>query len=99
MGEVFDQMHYDEGEDKLRIKRVQNVDAILEANKRQFEVDNKRYGKGDFHHVARIPMVAIENYCRTKGIKVEEFMNNEKLFHAFLNDPDNRMFRTKGGTI
>ena len=91
--------HYDEGTDTLRIQKVEDVSAVLEQNKRQFDVDNKSFKSDAFNHVARIPLSAIEQYCQLKGIKFEEFMNNEKLFKAFLNDPDNRLFRTKPGRV
>lgn len=90
--------HYDEMQDTLTIHRVEDVGAVLDANKRQFDPDNKHY-KENFNHVARIPLIVLEKYCKDKGIKYEEFINSEKLFKRFLNDPDNKFFRTKPGRI
>ncbi len=94
-----EKVHYDELTDTLRIMRVEDVSAVIEANKRQFDVDNKRHNSETFNHYARIPMSAIEQYCQRKGIKFQEFMNDDKFFRAFLNDPDNRLFRTKPGRV
>ena len=91
--------HYDELTDTLRIKRVEDVSSVLEANKRQFDVDDKSYKHDALNHVARIPLSAIEQYCQQKGIKYEEFMRDERMFRQFLNDPDNRLFRTKPGRV
>lgn len=92
-------LHYDEMADRLTIQTVQDVQPILEANKRQYDVDNKRHASETMNQVARIPLVAIEKYCNDKGIKYDEFMSSQKLFRAFLNDPENRLFRTKPGRI
>ena len=91
--------HYDSLADRLIVKRTEDVTPILEANKRQFDVDNKRHKSEAMNHVARIPTIAIEQYCKRKGLSYETFMRDEKLFRAFLNDPDNRLFRTKPGRI
>ena len=94
----MEKSHYDHDTGTLVIRRTEDVSSVLEANKRAFDVDDRRY-KHTFNHAARIPLSAIEQYCQQNGIKYAEFMNSEKLFKAFLNDPDNRAFRTKPGRI
>jgi hypothetical protein len=87
--------HYDESSDKLIIERIQDVEPILESNKRA--MNNACAGwKGEFHRVASIPLVIIEKYKNEKGI---DLMNDKEALNSFLNDRDNRCFRTKPGKI
>jgi hypothetical protein len=87
---------WDEPEERLVIQRVQDVEPILEANKRAFDVDDKRFKSEAMNHVARIPMVVIEKVKAETGV---DLLNDEKALRAFLNDPDNRFLRTKPGKI
>lgn len=91
---------YEEKEDKLIIERVQDVEPIIEANKRAFNdaPETGRYS-GDMHHVAQIPMVVIEDYCKKKGLDFHTFMADKKEWKRFLNDPDHRAFRTRPGRV
>lgn len=88
--------HYDEMEDRLTIQTIQDVEPILEANKRQFDVDDKRYKHETMNHVARIPMVLIEKVRREQGI---DLMHDEAALKRFLNDPENKFLRTKPGKL
>jgi hypothetical protein len=89
---------YDPLEDKLIVKRSADLSDVIEANKKMYDVDNKRYTE-TFNHVARVPLIAIEQWAKSKGIKYNDVMNDDKLFKKFLNDPDNRFFRTKPGRV
>jgi len=85
--------HYDEGEDRLTIKRVQDVEPILEANKRAFNLGHVQ--PGPVRLAARIPTIVIESYLQC-GI---DLINDESAMKKFLNDPDNRYFRTMPGKV
>ena len=91
--------HYDDSEDKLIIETLQDVEPILNANKRQYDVDNRRFKSETLNHVARIPLVVIEKWCREKGMSYETFMADTEMLKRFLNDPDNKFLRTKPGKI
>jgi len=93
---MFEKLHYDETEERMYIQTVQDVEPILEANKRQFEVDDKRFKSETMNHVARIPMVLIEKVKREQGI---DLLNDEKALKRFLNDSDNKFLRTKPGKL
>jgi hypothetical protein len=88
-------VHYDEMEDQLIIKRSQDLEPILESNKRSLN-DSPTNWKGEFHHVAAIPLVIIEKYKNEKGI---DLMKDKAAMKRFLNDPDNKFFRTKPGKV
>lgn len=92
---VQTRVHYDEQDDRLIIERTQDVEPILEKNKRLLNESNTTW-KDDFHHVASIPLVIIEKYKNERGI---DLMNDKEALKCFLNDPDNKFFRTKPGRI
>jgi hypothetical protein len=49
--------------------------------------------KGDWHRVAQIPLVVLHE-LQKKGI-----LNDNKAFAKWLNDSDNRLFRTMPGKV
>jgi hypothetical protein len=84
--------HYDEATDQFTIADATDVEPILEANKTLLNEDR---GKGkDLHRVASIPMVIwdqLQREWRAKGLSWEE---RQAAMKKWLNDPDNRLFRT-----
>ena len=93
---MYEKFHYDDTEERVYIHTVQDVEPILEANKRQYEVDDKRFKHETMNHVARIPLVLIEKVKREQGI---DLLNDEKALKRFLNDPENKFLRTKPGKL
>lgn len=75
--------------DDLIIETVQDCSSILEYTK---ELREGPVGK-EWRHVACIP-----NYFIDKAAK-EGWLHDEAKWHAFLNDPDNKLFRTWPGRI
>lgn len=73
------------------IETEQHVGGILEANKAQFNNhDGKRFGKGVFHHVGRIPLSLYYEYLRT---------HDETAIRKFLNLSDNKAWKTHPARI
>lgn len=72
------------------IVQTQDLKPILEANKRQAN-DFDPYLRTDMQHVARIPTVVWQRLMRT-GVA-----RDEKALNTWLDDPDNRVFRTDDG--
>lgn len=66
--------------------------AVVDLNKAQMN-DTAGQKFGDGKHVARLPMSVFIDLQR-KGIT-----KDEKAFRAWLNDPDNRFFRTFEGNV
>ena len=84
----------DVGEDEFTIVREQVCDAIVAENRELYKgLDERAPWKGDMAHVAQVPMV-IYHELQKKGI-----LNDQKAIKAFLNDPDNRFFRTRPGKV
>lgn len=75
--------------DDLHIETVQDCSAILEDAKQWRDVTP---GK-DFRHAACIPLVIID-----RAVK-EGWFEDVSKWHAWLNDPDNKLFRTWPGRV
>jgi hypothetical protein len=85
-------MHVDNDTGAITLHNRQDVTAIVEHNKRLFNANESGW-KGDFHKVASIPL-SLYYELQRKGI-----LNDEKALKKWLQDPDNRVFRTKHGSI
>lgn len=87
----------------IRIKTSQNIDETLDVN--NADRNNSGAGwKGEMHHVARIPMLMIQqwnNELKSQGAHDTNIMsaNNKKLFISKLNDYNYSRLRTKTGRI
>ena len=71
------------------IETVQDVGAIVEANKRQFNNAEKRFGnKQEFHHVGRIPLSLYYQYITTgDDSDIRKFLNNTGEHGAWRTKP------------
>lgn len=86
--------YYDEDTDTATIETVQSHEAIVEANKGIFNATDEHAPYRDgMHRVARIPLVTLQDLMQ-KGIT-----KDPKAFKKWLNDPDNRFFRTRPGRV
>lgn len=88
----------DNGDD-LVIKTSQNVDQLIEANKQEYNQTTSKWSDNALENrVARIPLTVfteLEKQGITRGLTVLDMPR----FKAWLNNPDNRVFRTRAGTI
>jgi len=82
----------------MHIERVQNVQPILEQNKRAFN-DSGSFKSEIFNKKAEIPLIILEKWLQDKGIKWDECMNDDKILRRFLNDPDNKFCLTRPGKV
>lgn len=83
--------YYDDVTDEATITAEQDVDDVIEFNKAQY---NETHGKfGEFCKVASLPLVVYHD-LQKRGI-----LNDAKAFKRWLNDPDNRFFRTRPGHV
>lgn len=85
----------------LVIETAQDVSGIIESNKKQFNAYDERARWSDDilgNKIASIPLTVIDD-LNQKGIMRGFHILDEKRFKEFLNDPDNRVFRTRPGRI
>jgi hypothetical protein len=86
--------HYNGDTDEAIIETVVDVSGVIEQNKAAFnQVDENANWKGDMHHVAQIPMAVLYD-LKAKGIA-----DDPARMKAWLNDPENRFFRTRPGRV
>ena len=75
------------------LSREQDVTDIIKDNREQFNESDKRDPYGHWNKVASIPMVLYYE-LKNKGI-----LDDPKAIKKWLNDPDNKAFRTREGTL
>ena len=87
---------YDHNEDIVILQNVQDVEPLLELNKKEINGDSM-YGIGDnvagMRKVASIPLVVIEKWKRELGVDIMN-KNDWPKIKQLLNDPENRFLRT-----
>lgn len=88
---IVTSFHYDADKDEAVIQKSQDVSAIIEANKAEFNAAPERWG--EWSKVGSIPL-SVYYELERKGI-----LQDQKALAKWLNDPDNRAFRTRPGTI
>ena len=83
--------YYDDMTDEATIVAEQDVSTVVDFNKTQY---NETHGKfGEFSKIASLPLV-VYNDLQKRGV-----LNDTKAFKRWLNDPDNRFFRTRPGNV
>lgn len=93
---VAEWMRYDPHSHVMEVRSEQIVDPIIEANKAQFnQTDERTRWRDGMNHVASIPLVVIEEY-KQRGI---DLMGDKTELRKFLNDPDNKFFRSRPGKV
>ena len=84
-------------DDQIILTTKQDVTEIVEANKRQVNAATRKIDSV-MTHVARIPFTVID-VLNKQGIMRGFMVTDEKRFKAWLNDPDNRVWRTYPGSV
>lgn len=79
----------------VTIETQHDVEDIIDLSKASYNSTDERarFGKGVMHRVAQIPMPILMELER-RGIT-----KDPKAFKKWLNDPDNRVFRTRPGKV
>ena len=80
------------------IETKQDITGILESNKAQFNAIDEKAKWGEWTKVASLPNVVVDELNK-QGIMRGFAVLDEKRFRIFLNDPDNRFFRTRPGQV
>ena len=87
--------HFDEITGDVGLETQQDVAAVIESTKGAFNpVDERAPWKGDVHRVASIPMVIYHQLA-----KISNNFKDQRVIRKWLNDKDNRVFRTRPGRL
>jgi hypothetical protein len=88
---------YEQGDtlkdDKFVIATSQDVTKIIEANKRSSNVIDRHKRFGEWCKIASIPLSVYYD------LKQQGIVDDPARFKRWLNDGDNKYFRTRGGTV
>lgn len=85
--------HYDEAEDRVTIETIADVTELVEQNKAIFNEHTRLDRHGEWARVASIPL------CVYYDLKAKGIVDDEEAMKKWLNDPDNRFFRTRSGVV
>jgi hypothetical protein len=86
--------HWNEADESFVIETRQDVTDLVEVNKGiANQHDERTPWKGDMHRVASIPM-SVYMDLQKRGIA-----DDERALRRWLDDPDNRVFRTRPGRL
>jgi hypothetical protein len=84
--------HYDPETEGFTIETVQDVTALVEQNKYLWNADSgERFGE-----LTRVASIPLPIYW---ALKQEGAIDDPKRFRAWLNNPEHRFFRTRGGRV
>lgn len=89
--------HLDDGGNQIVFETRQDVQPILDNNKRLANLGDNYTPSRDLQHVASIPLVVVEQWLM-EGINIFD-KNDMAKVRQKLNDPDFRDFRTGGGVV
>lgn len=95
---VTEYFHYDPETKGFSIETVQDVEPLIEVAK-AVSNDAATHWRGDLHHVASLPPVIVMKLMKEGILAGPGKILDEARFKRFLNDRDNRAFRTKPGVV
>lgn len=90
-----------DGDGGIIIETKQDISDILEQNKKEYNSYDERAKWSDHlfgNKVASIPLTVIDDLNK-QGIMRGFAVLDEKRFRAWLNERDNRVFRTRTGVV
>lgn len=85
--------------DDIIVKRTQDCEPIIEANRSIQNEPQKR--AGTFRHIASVPMVVLEQWIIADGVNYLALPKGEfeRLIKRKLRDPDFKWLRTSPGRV
>lgn len=92
------QTAYADGEGGLVIETAQDISDLIERNKASYAQTDENARWGEWAHIGSLPLSVIQDLNR-KGLLRGFYIIDQKKFKAWLNDPENRYFRTRPGRI
>ena len=93
--------HYDEITGDMGLETEQDVTAIVEHNKALFNQvgERARYGSPLKQSVGQTLLATVPTSIHHELMKITNNGKDQKAFNKWLNDPDNRVFRTRPGRV
>jgi len=85
-------------DDQFVFRRIQEITEIVEQNKALYNATDEHERWGEWTRYAQLPFVVVDDLNK-KGIMQGFAVLDEKRFRAWMNDPENRHFRTRPGKV
>ena len=85
--------HYNTETDEATVETSQDITAIIEENKQDFNLQEKHSKYGEWNKVASIPLSIYFE------LKAQGKLDDDAYMKRWLNDPENRYFRTRPGQV
>lgn len=92
------QTAYSDGDGGLLIETKQDISAIIEQNKREYAAKDQRSKWGEWDKIGSIPLTVFQELNKL-GICRGFMVMDQKKMKDWLNDPDNRHFRSRPGRV
>lgn len=89
---------YEGDNGQVIIENSQDITAVVESNKSRYAATDERAKWGELEHIGWIPDSVIIELNRQNIMRGYAVVDQKK-FKAWLNDPDNRHFRSRPGRI
>ena len=90
---------YDHATDQFTLTREQEITPLIELNKAKQINAAGRYGNEMLHQVASIPFALLPELEKQGIMTAGGRILDEKALRRWLNDSDNRVFRTRLGRV
>ena len=84
---------FEESDGKITLTKHMDAQPIIDANRRDYNNWNTKsdHSKDGLRHVARIPHTIWSNWMKETNGAIE---HDQQLLYKYLNDSDNKYFRT-----
>jgi len=90
--------YFADGEGGLVIQAEQNLTPIIELNKAQYNQTDERAKWGEWAKIASLPNSVVAD-LNASGVMKGHAITDLKRFKAWLNNSDNKFFRTRPGQV
>lgn len=91
--------HFDEHTGGFAIETTQDFSSLLEVNKAAWNDTESSTRYGELDRVASVPTVVMIDLAKQGIVTAAGRILDDKKYRAWLNDPDNRFFRTRAGKL
>lgn len=85
------------------VHQQNDVSGILRMNHFLKSTQPMLHGNEIMNHYANVDVLALKNWCAARGITKrwwqQLFEDDSKLLRTFLNDPENKCWRTRSGKV
>ena len=90
---------WDDGEKKATVETIQDVEPIIEANKREQASGKSTTRDKSFKKIASIPVIFMTQWMQQDGVNWFRLSKREQAAYLRrkLNDPQYKFLRTSGG--